>query len=238
MNQKGSTSIVLLIGLVVILGGALGYTVLMQQAAKSDAIILPQDDSQIINTPPAQKNAQPAAKNSTAPASKLNSDTSRKRYSDSRYGFSFEYPSDWKLEQTEYGAHASKTLPDGSKLSFGVAKIGQISYVFQNDTKGTFLGKEAYFKAFTSCNAEGGNSLSECYLKLIKIVLGNKQVYDQTYQQDIRADALDITYGVSKDVARTPTNSEHTNYQTKLTSVFAQNKALFDELLQTVEIVE
>lgn len=47
-NQKGSITVALLVGLVIILGGALGYTFWMQQAAKSDAVILPQDDSKIL----------------------------------------------------------------------------------------------------------------------------------------------------------------------------------------------
>ncbi|MEK7155320.1 MAG: hypothetical protein AAB734_00400 [Patescibacteria group bacterium] len=74
MNQKGSVAVALLIGLVVVLGGALGYTVLMQQAAKSDAVVLPQGDSDIFKTQPVQK-TYPASKNSSPPTTQENDDT-------------------------------------------------------------------------------------------------------------------------------------------------------------------
>ncbi len=66
--QKGSVAIALLVGLVVILGGALGYTVLMQQAAKSDAIVPAHDDLDIFKPKSKQKNVEiTPAKNSNVP---------------------------------------------------------------------------------------------------------------------------------------------------------------------------
>ncbi|MBI5469929.1 hypothetical protein HY968_01215 [Candidatus Kaiserbacteria bacterium] len=158
-----------------------------------------------------------------------------KTYSDSRYAFSFAYPSDWKIEQTEFGASASKEMPDGSRLMLGIAKVGQFSYDPQKDTKGTFLGKEAYFKTFDGCSAEGGASQSECYLKIAHVIIGTKQVNNQTYQQDITADSREITYGVAKTFSM-PVGSTHTSNQAAIMAVFDQNKALFDELMQKIEL--
>lgn len=88
----------LLIALVVILGGALGYTVLMQQAAKSDAVILPQEDTGVF-TPQTQK-AQPTTK--TPPPSEQNTGTNWKTYTNTQYGFSINYPADTAVTLTNH----------------------------------------------------------------------------------------------------------------------------------------
>lgn len=67
MNQRGSAAIVLLVGLVFVLGGALGYTYYLQPDATSDMTVLEQGSSDIFKPTPVQKEVETAKKTSPAP---------------------------------------------------------------------------------------------------------------------------------------------------------------------------
>lgn len=122
------------------------------------------------------------------------------------------------------GAIVIKNLTDGNTLVFNVGRVSSGSLNSPDVSKKIiFLEKEAYTRDFNLCIGEGANSTEECYLRIIELTINNN-------------DGLSITYGVGG--SGTGTKENHEIVQKNLETIFDENQNIFDEMLNTVELVE
>ena len=121
MNQKGFSNIVLIVLIVIVLAGVVGYMALVKKSAPTE------QSNNVQNVQP----TPPTTTNNLPPPPVAKETSGLKTYSDNSLGFTFQYPNDYTVTEKE----AAKTFYSSKGCEFWIKAVRGVSNytLFQAD---------------------------------------------------------------------------------------------------------